>query len=65
MVIDASVLLGVFLFGIEFFVIHPLTSVVAIFGEKLKPLLTLRGVLHIFALLPEPERHGFTPKGGY
>jgi hypothetical protein len=52
-------------FGTEFFVIHPLTSVVTISWGKLKPLLTLRGVLHIFALFPEPERHGFTPKGGY
>jgi hypothetical protein len=33
--------------------------------EKLKPLLILRGVLHTFAPLPEPERHGFTPKSSY
>jgi hypothetical protein len=53
------------LFGTEFFVIHPLTSVTAISWVKLNSPLTHRGVLHIFALLPEPERHGFTPKGGY
>jgi hypothetical protein len=36
-------------FGTEFFVIHPLTSVVTISQEKFKPPLTLGGVLHTFA----------------
>jgi hypothetical protein len=36
-------------FGTEFFVIHPLTSVVTISQEKLKPPLTLGGILHTFA----------------
>jgi hypothetical protein len=48
MVDDASVLLGVSPFGTEFFVIHPLISVMTISQEKLKPPLTLRGVLHTF-----------------
>jgi hypothetical protein len=49
MVDDASVLLGVSpLFGTEFFIIHPLTSVMTISQEKLKPLLTLESVLHTF-----------------
>jgi hypothetical protein len=52
MVDDASILLWVSLFGIEFFVTHPLTSVVAISQEKLNPPPILRGVLHTFALLP-------------
>jgi hypothetical protein len=58
-------------FGTEFFVIHPLTSVVTISWEKRNALLTLGGVLRSFvdhstsAPLLEPERHGFTPKGGY
>jgi hypothetical protein len=46
---DAFVLLGVSPFGSEFFIIHPLTSVVTISQEKLNSPLTLGGVLHTFA----------------
>jgi hypothetical protein len=49
MVDDASVLLGFSPFGTEFFVIHPLTSVVTIYQEQLKTPLTLGGILHTFA----------------
>jgi hypothetical protein len=65
MVDDASVILWVCLCGTECFVIHSLTSIVAISQEKLEPPWTLRGVLHSFAVLPEPEKHSFTQKGGY
>jgi hypothetical protein len=51
MVDDVSVLLESSPFGIEFFVIHPLSSVVTISQEKLNPS-TLRGVIHTFAPLP-------------
>jgi hypothetical protein len=56
---DASVLLGVSLFGPKFFVMHPLTLVVAISWEKLN--LPNSEVLHTFALLPKPEKPGFIP----
>jgi hypothetical protein len=48
MVDNASVHLGVSPFGTEFFVIHPLTSVVTISQEKLKPPLTLGDVSYTF-----------------
>jgi hypothetical protein len=67
MVDDVSVLLGVYPFGIELFVIHPLTPVVPTSWKRSTPVNSQR-VLHTFAyhststLLPKPERQSSTPK---